>query len=418
MARAGTIARTNLEPVEIGAIVKLRRLPEDFRVEELTFVDSGQGPFSLYRLTKQSIGTPEAIAAIVERWQIPRRRISYGGLKDRHAITVQYLTIHNGPRKALTQSSFQLDYVGQTKAAFTPAEIHGNRFVLVMRDMPQSEVDYASAAVAELKRTGLPNYYDDQRFGSLGFSGDWIGRAWCLGNYERALWLAMADPHRNDSSSEKKQKQIMRDLWGRWPECKQTLDRSHRRSVVTFLSDKVESGRDADYRGAFARISVDLRGLYLSAYQSALWNRLLTRYLESSGEAASAASDSRVEFSLLSGRCVFPATPAENTALELPLPSARIDVPEGKIGELLNEVLLEEDIELRQLRVKYPRDSFFSRGTRPALIQPRGLNITTAPDELHPNRSKMTLSFDLPRGSYATILVKRLTLTPDEESAD
>lgn len=404
--------------VESGAIVKLRRLPEDFRVEELTSVEPGQGPFSLYRLTKQSIGTPEAIAAIVERWKIPRRRISYGGLKDRHAITVQYLTIHNGPRKALQQSSFQLDYVGQTKAAFTPAEIHGNRFLLVLRDMPQPEVEYASAAVAELKRTGLPNYYDDQRFGSLGFSGDWIGRAWCLGDYERALWLAMADPHRNDSSSEKKQKQIMRDLWGRWPECKQALDRSHRRSVVTFLSDKVESGRDPDYRGAFARISVDLRGLYLSAYQSALWNRLLTRYLEShgSGEAVdSAASNSRVEFRLLSGRCVFPANACENPTLELPLPSARIDPPEGQVGELLGDVLREEDIELRQLRVKYPRDSFFSKGTRPALIQPRGLSIVTSSDELHPNRSKMTLSFELPRGSYATILVKRLTLQPDEE---
>ncbi|HQZ67425.1 MAG TPA: tRNA pseudouridine(13) synthase TruD, partial [Planctomycetaceae bacterium] len=63
--------------------MKLRRLPEDFRVEELTSIAASNGAFALYRLTKTSIGTPEAISAIVERWKVQRKRISYGGLKDR-----------------------------------------------------------------------------------------------------------------------------------------------------------------------------------------------------------------------------------------------------------------------------------------------------------------------------------------------
>ena len=36
---------------------------------------------------------------------------------------------------------------------------------------------------------------------------------------------------------------------------------------------------EADYRGAFARIKIDLRGLYLAAFQSCLWNRMLERWL-------------------------------------------------------------------------------------------------------------------------------------------
>ena len=78
-------------------------------------------------------------------------------------------------------------------------------------------------------------------------------------------------------------------------------------------------------------------------------------------------------------------------------------------GDLLEAVLLEEKIELRELRVKYPRDSFFSKGFRRAVIRPNGLSCTVETDELHDRRRKLTLSFDLPRGSYATILVKRLT---------
>lgn len=63
---------------------------------------------------------------------------------------------------------------------------------------------------------------------------------------------------------------------------------------------------------------------------------------------------------------MFPATPlsAEQLAAvtaQLPLPSARIDHPDGLIGELLSQILQAEGIELRQIRVKYPRDSFFPR---------------------------------------------------------
>ena len=93
--------------------MKLRRLPEDFQVDEQTDFELSGGPFAVYRLTKRSIGTPEAIASIVERWKVPRRRISYGGLKDRHAITSQHLTIQHGPKKPLRQSSFELSYLAR-----------------------------------------------------------------------------------------------------------------------------------------------------------------------------------------------------------------------------------------------------------------------------------------------------------------
>ncbi|MBL8815132.1 MAG: tRNA pseudouridine(13) synthase TruD [Planctomyces sp.] len=389
--------------------MKLRRLPEDFQVEELTRRAPDKGAFAFYRLTKNSIGTPEAVSAISDRLKIPRRRISYGGLKDRHAVTIQYLTIHQGPRSGFRHKSFNLEYLGQTSAAFTPADIDGNRFQLVLRDMTQSESADSLAAIDQIRTSGLPNYFDNQRFGSLGVSGDWIAKSWCQGDYERALWLALADPYQYDHADERRQKEIMREHWGRWPECKQALSRSHRRSIVTFLSDKVESGRHPDYRGAFARISVDLRGLYLSAWQSALWNRLLTRFIKHI-----AGHEACREFPLISGPAVFIAgtsssLPPDLAKVQLILPSARIDRPEGIVGELLDRVLAEEGIELRQIRVKYPRDSFFSKGSRQAIIFPDELTAHSHPDELYPQRRKLVTRFCLPRGSYATILVKRIT---------
>jgi tRNA pseudouridine13 synthase len=395
--------------------VKLKRLPEDFQVDELSQVTPTSGEFALYRLTKQSIGTPEVINAVVERWKIPRRRISYGGLKDKHALTTQFVTVSHGPKKPLSQNSFELQYLGQVDRPFTAADIDGNRFTIVLRNMTAEAVELAQSAAEDVRRDGLPNYFDDQRFGSLGYSGDWIAREWCLGNWERTLWLALADPHPDDRSGEKKQKTLLRDLWGRWAECKKALDRSHRRSIVTFLADKESAGKLIDFRGAFCNVNVDLRGLYLSAFQSALWNRMLDRRLRTN-----AATESIIPFELKSGPVCFvtsPSSPAEsdNAPLEdeLPMPSARGKLDEGPTLDLINSVVAEEGLEKRQLRVKYPRDSFFSKSSRKTVIAIPELQFEVSDDELYSKRKKVTLAFDLPRGSYATILVKRLTISTE-----
>ena len=393
--------------------MKLRRLPEDFQVDEQTDFELSGGPFAVYRLTKRSIGTPEAIASIVERWKVPRRRISYGGLKDRHAITSQHLTIQHGPKKPLRQSSFELSYLGQAGRPFQPADIAANRFQIVMRHMSSAAAESAEQAAAEVSRNGLPNYFDDQRFGSLAQSGEWIARAWCLGDWERALWLALADPHRDDRSGDKEQKRILRESWGRWVECKQALSRSHRRSIVTYMADREAVDKPLDFRGAFTRLSVDLRGLYLSAYQSAIWNRVLNRLVEQQ-----LSPTERVAVPLLSGPCAFfralPPDASDLSELDLPLPSARLKLPDGPLLDLIQSVVADEGLELRQLRVKYPRDSFFSKASRRAVVQVDGLVTEADDDELYPNSRKLQLTFQLPRGSYATVLVKRLGLVSDE----
>ena len=392
--------------------MKLKRIPEDFQVDELSQVTSTSGPFALYQLTKQSIGTLEVINSVVDRWKIPRRRISYGGLKDKHALTTQFVTVHHGPKKPLTQRSFELEYLGQVRQAFVPADIDGNRFTITLRDMTVQEIERAESAAEDVRRDGVPNYFDDQRFGSLGSSGEWIAKPWCLGDWERTLWLALADPHRDDRSDDKKQKAILRDHWGRWCECKQALSRSHRRSIVTFLADKEAAGKLIDFRGAFCNLNIDLRGLYLSAFQSALWNRMLTRRLKEN-----AAPTSVIPFELKSGPACFvsafssssdsEAVPLEE---EFPLPSARGKLEEGPTLDLLNAVVAEEGLEKRQLRVKYPRDSFFSKSSRKTIIAVPDLEFEFSDDDLYPKHKKVRLTFDLPRGSYATILIKRLTM--------
>jgi tRNA pseudouridine13 synthase len=339
---------------------------------------------------------------VLHRWNLSRQQVAYAGLKDRHARTVQFVTIKGGPRRGLSQANLDLEYVGQAGRPIHARDIRANRFVVVLRDLSENESAGVAAALAATAAAGLPNYFDEQRFGSLGESGQFIAQPWCLGDYERSVWLALAEANVHDRPDERRQKQILREHWGDWAECKRRLDRSHRRSIVTYLADK-----PGDFRRAMGLLRQDLRSIWLAAFQSHLWNQILA------GLVRQICRPEQLTGLTIGGRelpfftLLEQAQAEQLSAAVLPLPSARLHLDEGPLKELYDRVLAAEGIELRQVRVKYPRDSFFSKGERAAMFRPGEMTHQAAADELYPGRQKMTLRFTLPRGSYATILVKR-----------
>jgi tRNA pseudouridine13 synthase len=397
--------------------MKLKRLPEDFEVEELPVVQAGaRGRYVFYRLSKQGIGTLEAIDAIRRRWEIAAMRVAYGGLKDRHAVTTQYLTILDGPERTLRQKSFSLVPLGRVERPYGSGDFRGNRFRVVIRDLGDDAVRLALRALEELPSDGLPNYFDDQRFGSVGFDGAFIARAWLEGDHERALRLAIAAPNSSDRPGTKHEKEILREYWGRWPEAKARLERSHARSLVTYLVD-----HPADFRGAFARVRRDFRSLYFSALQSHLWNLMLGRVID-----RVTRPDQRVGFAFKSAnlpihRGLDPEQARLLAALRLPLPASRSPLPpEGLEREVALEVVGQDGLSWEGLRVKHLKDVFFSKGNRPALFFANGLSFRTERDELDPNKKKLAMEFELPKGTYATLVVKRVTdvaAAPPDETA-
>ncbi|MBU6174917.1 MAG: tRNA pseudouridine(13) synthase TruD [Planctomycetes bacterium] len=396
--------------------MKLKSLPEDFRVEELTQVRPTRGPFCLYRLEKRGIGTPEAISAILRDWNLSRQAISYGGLKDRHAVTTQYLTIHRGPTMGHEDRSYRLEYLGPCARPYTAQDIQANRFEICLRNFRQDERADVEQRCRSSQTVGIVNYFDDQRFGSIGYSGELIAVPWCLGNYERALFLAMAEENSHDRGREREQKKLMRDHWGDWNQLKQLLDRSHRRSVVTYLVD-----HPTDFKRAVALIRQDMRSIYLAAFQSWVWNRWLSQLIESS-----LAMSDRTTIDSKCGALTIPhvrdaqlpAAFLKIQHMELPLPSARQHDWDESTLEALDRILDEIHMTRREMRLKYPRDTFFSKGKRATWLNPRSLEYRWEKDDLHPNRHALRTNFSLPKGSYATMVVRSISKRPEEAETD
>lgn len=385
--------------------MKLKCRPDDFRVEELPTVAPGRdGRFVFYRLTKRGVGTLEAIDAIRRRWDLAAARVRHGGLKDRHAETIQYLTILNGPDRPFRDARIELEPIGRLDRPYSSQDFRGNRFALVIRDLSREAADRAQKAAQDVPRDGLPNYFDDQRFGSIGPNGEFLGESWLKGDAEEALKLAIAGFNPHDRSPQRALKKTLVQHWGQWAEAKQALPRSHERSIVTYLTD-----HPTDFTGAFQRLNRDLRSLYFSAFQSHLWNQMLAAWL-----ARETRPEQRAAVDFKAGPLPFPVGLDADQAgrfhrLTLPLPCARTKLPDGPLRDLAESVLAPRGLAWEALRIKKMDDVFFSKGSRAASFLPTDWSSRLLDDEMYPGRLRWDVGFELPRGSYATIVVKRLT---------
>ncbi len=326
-------------------------------------------------------------------------------MKDRHAHTIQYLTIHRGPTRNLSQDGLSLTYLGRVARPYVSEDIRANRFRITLRDLGPDDVNRIESAIPELASVGVPNYFDDQRFGSVAGTA-FIAREMVLENFEAALRLALVAPYEFDRPRERREKEILAARWGDWPAARAELPDGHARRIAGYLAHHPN-----DYRGACALLRPELQGLYLAAWQSHLWNRMLARWLTDHVPA-----DQLVRLRLKGGEVVLPrGIPAgharEWETLVIPLPSARLKIDQqAPWAGAVEAVMAEEGIPLAEMRIKGMRRPFFSKGDRAAKVSLARLTATPGDDEAHAGRRKITLAFELPRGCYATMVVKRLTV--------
>jgi tRNA pseudouridine13 synthase len=385
--------------------MKLRQTPDDFQVQELpTVTPAASGRFAFYALDKRGWTTHDAVDLIRREWKLHPSSLSYGGLKDRHAATTQFLTIAGGRPEGFRKFDVLLRHLGYVDEAYTSEHFSGNRFRVTLRHMTGDEVDRAVATLDEVRSVGVANYFDDQRFGSVPLSGEFVGRAMVVGDWESALRLAAAEPYQFDRPKTKAAKKAIRDAWGRWGELGRVeLPESWR--AFEYLKSN-----PSDYRGAVLRIRPEMLSLYLSAYQSHVWNRAVDQWIRTNVPA-----DRLAELPLKLGWHATPRQLHEPMASawgrEVPLPSARQRLGEDDPWRAAFDAVLDKDgLSLDELRLPPDvREPFFSKGARPACEMPRELGHEVGDDELNKGRKKLTLSFVLGRGSYATMVVKRVS---------
>ncbi len=383
--------------------MKLKTRPEDFVVDESAdFTPDPAGAHFVYELTKRSVATLEALSILARRNKLRATELSAAGLKDKHGLTRQLFSSARPLKSDTGDERLELRFVGKARAPLTAAIILGNRFRIVMRNLSPAEQAVLAANAEEIQQAGVPNYYDNQRFGGIAHGQGFIAKALARGDCEEAVRLHLAAPHRKQSMRDKTNRRLAIEHWGDWATLYDRMTRSPERALVAYLQE-----HPGDWAGCFERITPALRTLFVAAYQSFLFNRVLTSVI-------AAACPEHEWLHNRSGELAFHRRlPAQDLReLELPLLGASTRLAEyPAVGTHVEAVLALEGVSLEQLRLAGLQRTRFKAASRKALMTPGGFKMELPQaDDLNEGRAKVTVCFDLPRGSFATIVTRRLVL--------
>lgn len=147
----------------------IRQSVEDFIVEEdLGFEPDGEGHHVLLFIEKRDTNTQWLAKQLARYAELPVMEVGYAGLKDRHAITRQWFSVHLAGRdidwQAFNSEHWNILNITRHQKKLRPGYLRGNHFQIVVRDL-EGNLETLNPRLEMIKQHGFSNYFGEQRFG-------------------------------------------------------------------------------------------------------------------------------------------------------------------------------------------------------------------------------------------------------------
>ncbi len=253
---------------------RLRSIPEDFIVEEIPGTFTGSGPYLICKLTRRLWEHQHAVQEIAKRLGISRRRIQWAGTKDRNAVATHYISLYNVSPEDINKISMKdcsIEPAGYHQFALSLGDLLGNRFRIRIRDCEQDNLVYVPA-INDTIESGIPNYYGLQRFGAAKPITHLVGLHILRKEYREAVmtYIGVAFPQ------EAEEVQSARAAFKETGNAREALHAlpvrlGFERAMLDYLVKNEE-----DYSGALKALPPKLLSMFVSGWQSYLFNAALS----------------------------------------------------------------------------------------------------------------------------------------------
>jgi tRNA pseudouridine13 synthase len=359
--------------------MKTKQIPEDFAVEELIELPElkENGYQTYFWLTKKNWTTEAAIRAISRACNTSQRRFKFAGSKDKIAVTKQLVSAFKIPAEVLQRiklKDISIDIIGFGDAPISLGTLKGNRFEIIVRDLSTKEISKLKKNFARIRKSGFRNYFGEQRFGK--------GNTHIIGKYilqerleeaAREIICFAGEKEREDVKAAKK---FAAENWRAWEKILERFPR-HLYLESDLLSWLAKPNNQNDFAGALRVLPKHIRKLYVHAYQSWLWNSALSKLKTAKGN--------------------------------LPVPGFATKLSKDSFSQTIKRLLEKDNLTLESFHCKRMPEIAVAGELRKAVIKPTGFKIYVAEnDELNKDKQKLKLSFNLPKGCYATVLLEEL----------
>jgi len=392
-----------------GMMGKIKNEPEDFYVEEIGELNlSDDGEYLVVKVEKRNWDTLNFARVLSNMLGISQKRVSFAGTKDKRALTVQYYAIRGVKAEDVENvriADAKIEVVGYARRQIQLGVLLGNFFRIKVYDCRDGKLFEETRE--ELKEKGTPNFFGLQRFGSIRYITHEVGKLILQGNYEEAFWVYVAKPFEGENEDTRK---IREELW-------KTRDpRFGLRELPKYLRyernllQKLREGKSEEE--ALLSLPKNLKMMFIHAYQSYIFNRLLSGRIRQFGEIKTVEEgDAACYITLKKTRPTFAdcSNVAANrsrvrylvrermAALALPLVGYETELKGW--SRIALEFLSEDDLSLESFKTDHKE--FSSSGSyRPAdmIIEHTEISFDGGTDS--------TFSFYLPKGCYATIMLR------------
>jgi len=418
---------------------KIKTKPTDFFVREITNREEGEeGNYLIAELTKENWDTHSVIREISRRLRVSRNRIGFAGTKDKLAVTTQKISIWSTDidEKELERvkiKSVTLKILGRSNKAVSLGDLYGNEFEIVIRGIEGIKEEIKGTIekiTTEIENAGgIPNFFGVQRFGVSRPITHVVGKYLIKGEIKEAVMSYISDVFPCESEEAKRARLLCKG--GELKELKEGLKRmpSFLRYEKAMLNELVKGGtesiNEANFLSAFSVLPKNLQKLFVHAYQAYLFNLVLSRRMKQSLPFNEALVGDAVCFRNKFGfadidmdrieKVTEDKTEGINRLIKrgrvfvtVPVFGYETEFAEGVEGEIEREVLREEGIDLSDFHIEQiPEIS--SKGTRRPVLVPVKVklgNEGVSDDGINPYRNKAKLKFFLPKGSYATVVLR------------
>ncbi len=411
---------------------RLRDSPADFRVIERELfetepvdADPDAYPHLVVRARLRRWDTNDFAGALSNKLGISRERVSWAGTKDKHAVTTQLFSIDGVfPEDLPDLSDAEVEVVGRTGRPILFGDLVGNRFEITVRepDVPENvdavTDDLCTFAGVESGDPGdgvtvsVPNYFGQQRFGSRRPVTHEVGLAVVRGDWRDAVLAYVGNPSEREPDETQAARAVAES--GDWQAALDAFPRhlGYERSMLHRL---VEGEDDPDdFRAALETVPTNLQRLFVNAAQSYVFNRILSERLDRGlpfvtpvvGDVVCFTDSDAPEGLALpdTGRTqrvtekrqqsITRHCERDRAFVTAPLVGTETQLADGEPGDIERAVL--EEVGLDPADFDRPGE-FGSEGTRRAIAVQTELSVEPDP---------LCFQFALPRGSYATVLLR------------
>jgi tRNA pseudouridine13 synthase len=408
---------------------KLRVRIDDFCVTELFLhpPKKENGNFTIAEVSCRNWETHTLVQEIAHRLHISQRRVSFAGTKDKRANTTQLMSFdHLTPDQLFTLSikDVILQNIYQSDVPVRIGDLLGNHFEIIIRNIPDHITPGQIKKLISPFETwgGFPNFYGIQRFGVIRPITHLVGKYIIQGDFEQAAMTYIAYPLPGENEQTYAVREELQSTRDYAKALHSYPDSLHFEKAI--LNKLIQN--PTDFIGALQELPKNLLLMFVNAYESFLFNKILSERLRRALPIHQA----------IIGDLIAPIRKKTITDELIPVTGSNIEkintqllkkkavttglllgydtiIADGEMGDIEREIITQEHLDPRDFII--PEIPYLSSsGTRrPLLALLPNISWKLHPDELTDDQQALTVQFDLQKGCYATSLLREIMKSND-----